>query len=196
MSTEPRQHVEDPEGLAARERKKAIVSAREDVDMYESEIEQELVTGRLDRAMAMELLHGAVRRYLQRVEPLMSNPELPQADHVYKEVLVGRLVVEPPDLDVGESWEVVAEPQPVAREFTGLREVIEFETSEHSWQFQVRRTEGGFMTASGEIEAREASRKVYLDRSMLLRAVRLADEFLENAGIGLELGEEGDPLEV
>lgn len=197
MSTdEPRQRVEDEENFAVRQRLKAIVEARDAVDVRQDDVEQGLSQGQISREESLELLFFAVRRYLARIEPLLTNEDLPQATHVYEEAPVGTLRVDPPEVDVDrEKWRVVREPEPIGREFSGLREVLEFEPFEHQWQVPIMKIQDGYVTTRGKRDTKELSRRVLLTRPMLLRAVRLADEFLEGAGVGLELGEDSATAE-
>jgi len=75
-------------------------------------------------------------------------------------------------------------PEPEEVKLLGLKSIIETETINHEWR--VRLNPGVHMTEERYIANPQITRP--LPKESLEQAVRVADDFLQQAGVGMEIG--------
>jgi hypothetical protein len=184
-----------------------FVGARLDVDVN------------LDHDQLVTLWSTTVRQFLRTIEPLLRSDEIDISDHYYRELPIAEETLYPPDgptkiVTDGEpqddpafiQWslfynddisrrEIIGSsdlfsrefepPEPKPVELSGLKSVIEQETISVGWEVPLN---------PGPVPANK-THVAYpdynhpLSKATLEYAVRKADEFLHNAGIGLEIGD-------
>lgn len=191
--------VEDDEEYVNKRKKERILSLREDVDEWKREVLTEMRLGQMDEETAMLLWGDRVRDYLLAIEPLFYHDGMPGRKQAYLEEKLGYVVIEPPQqLQQTEREAARAgargrghdllqdEPLEPARVLVeGLKTVIERESATYEWDVQVRtRNPGPDDDRRKTITVEE---EAPLNRTVLQNAVRVADEFLQGAGIGLKL---------
>jgi len=160
-----------------------------------------------------------VRQYLKTIEPLLRSEEIEDAHYYYKELplvdttlkpLDGETLIVYNDTDKDpESKEIawsmfyqedVSEmqilrgnsmfgtdfepPEPKRFTLTGLKDVLDKHETTLTWNVVLNPDKFG-----PDLKFARPSRTVTLRRDWLETAVRKADQFLQNAGIGLEVGD-------
>jgi len=119
---------------------------------------------------------------------------------VYEEKVIGEIVVEPPEeyqekatipnanAVRGREGDMILsqppEPQPV--EIVGLKSVIENEAVGARWEIDVESPD----TPGPSVQTRTIEETAIIPKQILQDAVRLADWWLQNAGIGLSMSPE------
>lgn len=202
--TEPDLEVEDAEGYVDRERKKDILKNRRKVEETAEYVFPRAKRGELGPATAAGHFHEPVRNYLISIEPLLKDFDLPDAEQVYLHEPMAELVFSPPaeftrpdgipsETQLKErGYRVLGEPpEPEEHTIRGLKEIIERDRYDRSWEVTIEPLRG--------IRARRTAQKTetvtdtqVTPKRALWNAVRTADTWLQQAGIGLELGT-GDP---
>jgi hypothetical protein len=149
-----------------------------------------------------------VKQYLRAIEPLLRAEDVDSAKHYYEEVTVAEIPLYPPDTD-GYRFSVIEQadhdesylkrmiglpkhadlPRPRTADFVGLKQIIEKDPVIHEqWQVCVD-ARGAPPHEYVYPEIREpVPKSVYVD------AVRNADRFLQQAGVGLELESGGTDI--
>lgn len=193
--------VLDEENLVDKKRKEMILSRRQEIDEREDELFSAVKVGKLTYEQAATLWHDSVRRYLTSFEPLLRNERIPQSDHYYHTIHLGEVEISPPErfqvsggrpqLGRGQRSGILGEdaPETVEETIQGLKTVIETEQFSKQWSFRVDLSKAGSFPQSGHpIQEVTCEETVPMPRGVLMNAVRAGDEFLENAGIGVETG--------
>lgn len=209
----PIYEVEDTEGFVNRKKKKMILKSRERVD----DIEARLMLynpSQLDVSQ-QTAYHQMIRQFLRHLEPLLSNPEVNGATEAYTETHLGNLIIEPPvDPNIEEKPDHLKDTseksffeeksdsdlvlhrfsdpvEPVRFEITGLEEIINNDGRTASWEVIIDKKESRGFRGAGLFETTVTESQQW-NYTILNNAVRVADQFLENANIGLSLSE-GEP---
>lgn len=194
--------IQDDENYVDKRVKDRIMQVRGDVDKWWSELFMMASMGDIGPQEATRLWHEHVRRYLVAIEPLLRNDdELPQAAEFYEEAELGKVMVEPPEElreqtgipapgNVSEVGALVQSepPDPKKETIRGLKSVIERDSIRKTWTVRVRDVNG----AGPSVQDREFEQTVPLPRDIVLNAVRTADEFLQQAGVGVHTKDEID----
>jgi hypothetical protein len=210
--------VEDSDGMVARRKKKMILDSRENVN----NVETQLALGGTPDGMNVSgqtAYHQVVRQFLRNIEPLLRNSEVSGASHAYSEATLGHITVEPPvqpkesessrpehlggnSPDNGKfngsrnNSELVlhrfSDPvEPERFEITGLKEIISNDGRTARWDVIIDKKKSPKYTGGGMKEMTVRNAKQW-DYTILNNSVRVADQFLEEANIGLSLSE-GEP---
>jgi hypothetical protein len=205
--------VTDSEGTVDKKVKNRILKARERVDTREDLLFVQIAAdrrSRLSHAEAVAAWGTTIRQYIRAIEPLLKSGEIEQSEYYYREKKLGEKEIPPPDGE--KEWSRFAGPgdttqtkremnlhpsfdPPEAKKinFHGLKDILEKRQITLSWAFSPDPTKWG-----PEREIERLSVTVPVPKHVLEAAVSAADEFLQNAGIGLEIGreegEETDPL--
>jgi len=206
------QEVIDEEGDVDKAIKRRIIQARERVDETEmalyrdAEIEPNVNLNQFEK---IHIYATTVKQFLRRIEPLLRSKNIPNNAHYYTEIEIGKVELVPPETK-GYNFPVVAHsdrsekqlrrmldlprgvnlPEPIPIPFNGLRTVIERDpVVSNTWEVCVSR-EGarpnwGFVYPQTQQPVRK---RIYED------AVRKADMFLQNAGIGLDMDTKGTDI--
>jgi hypothetical protein len=169
------------------------------------------------RAELVEIWGTSVTQYLKTIEPLLRSEELSRAEYFYTELPIIDKRVIPPDgptvVSEGndryekqinwsrlygseiDNWEIIRDtplfgpgfepPEPKPVELYGLKSIIETGGISESWRVPLN-------PGSAFGKQTRVAHPVYkepLSKSTLEYAVRKADQFLQEAGIGLEVGD-------
>ena len=198
--------------LDARER----VAEREDEIFVGAPLDGEVD---LAHDQLVSLWSTTVRQFLRTIEPLLRSDEIDISHHYYRELPILKDTLHPPDgptelVTDGEpqddpafiQWslfysddiskrEIIESSDPFSREFEppepktvelqGLKSVIEQEKISVSWEVPLNPG----LTPANRTHVAYPRYNDPLSKPTLEYAVRKADEFLHNAGIGLEIGD-------
>jgi len=220
----PAEQVIDEEGTVEQKIKSRIIEARKHVDdsedavFIEAPLREEV---NLSRGEQVHIWGTSVRQFLRTIEPLLRSDKIDKAGKYYKEVPIGEEPVYPPDgkypqdpnrgeqhtyrwgmfyRDGVENHELIQQhpkltrgfepPKPKQVGLQGLQDVIETKKASYKWAVTVNPDEPPFRQQTVFPEITMPLKKEWLEK-----AVRLADQFLQEAGIGLEIGNEGLPTD-
>jgi hypothetical protein len=151
--------------------------------------------------------HGMVRQYVRNIVPLLENDEIEGATHAYKQAHLGGVRLEPPSqykagevgyggATAGDTPDIVLHrfsdvPEPVVRDIYGLESILRPPPLEASWDIIIDTHAsdgyGGLMNKGSGMEEVEATDTGYLHLGILREAVSVADQFLEDANVGLSV---------
>lgn len=201
----PARKVTDEEGTVDQKVKNRILKARERID----ETEQELyigaaIDGSVNLTPEKQQAGYAmmVRQYIRNLKPLLTSDDVEDSEYYWANVPIFEETFHPPDKD-GYNWSLFAAeeldnaalkremgldpgfepPEPKTFEIRGLRDVLDTRTIELTWRFDKYAGRG---VAEADIEELHINHP--LPKSVYERAVERADEFLQTAGVGLEIG--------
>lgn len=203
-SDRPDISVQDEEEYVDKRIKKRILDAREQVDEMEQALfDEELLMTDVEIPHSQKAVAwgNTVRRFLRNIEVILVRMDIPEAEQYLEHVELGSVELVPPDKD-GYAFSNVAHPdlddQDVKRmlnlpptvdlphvqrrSFEGLRSVIESDAVlTGSWL--VRVSDGN--PATRDVLELHTQRPV--PKSLYEDAVRAADRFLFDAGVGLNI---------
>lgn len=202
--------VTDSEGTVDEKVKNRILKARERVDEREDLLFVQMPAdpnSRLSRREATAAWNTTVRQYIRAIEPLLKSDEIQEAGYYYREVPLGREEFPPPDGK--KQWSNFARTDnetqvirsmglhpsfdpPEAKEvrFEGLKDILDKQQISLSWQFNVDPTQWG-----PEVERERLNITTPVPKHTLEEAVSAADQFLQEAGVGLEIGHQEQDAE-
>jgi hypothetical protein len=202
--------VTDSEGTVDEKVKNRILKARERVDEREDLLFVQMPAdpnSRLSRREATAAWNTTVRQYIRAIEPLLKSDEIQEAGYYYREVPLGREEIPPPDGQ--KQWSAFArstsesqlkremglQPSfdpPEAKEvaFAGLKDILDKQQISLGWEFAPDPTQWG-----PEQEMERLSVTLPVPKHVLEGAVSAADQFLQEAGVGLEIGHQEQDAE-
>lgn len=193
--------VDDSEGLVDRRVKERMLSNREEIDDWKTQLFTEVKMGGLDHDKAVLLWRDRVVDYLISLEPIIRVGELPKSDEVYEERTIGTVVVEPPEEYRQQQATIPAAnsvrqrenelllstpPQPQHVEIVGLKSIIENEAVRAQWEIDVESPD----SPGPRVQTRTIEETAIIPKQILQKSVRIADRWLQNAGIGLSMSPE------
>jgi len=204
--------VADEEGSVDTKIKTRILKSRERVDSAEEALFVEAATDetmRFNRQQQIVTWGTMVKQFLRTIEPLLRSDEVKGSTKYYEEIEIGKEVLTPPDTDGYPFSRVsftnksdkqlrrmlglprgVSIPKPMPVTFNGLRSIIEApDVLEQRWVVTVDNS--GPPPTHKEVYPHE---KKVISKDIFVDAVRYADQFLQEAGIGLDL--EGDETPI
>lgn len=192
--------VEDEENFVATERKKQILGARENVRDWREELFTAARTGEIDEESAVTLFGDPVREYLMTIEPLLQL-DLSNAQEVYEKKELGTIELRPPEeyleaaggrQSPGRRSEKTVSGDLDVKTYTieGLKEVIERESVSATWTIHIKWARPQFAPRGGPRQTVQPTVEKPLTREVLRNAVRTADQWLQEAGVGLDLDAE------
>jgi len=206
------QEVIDEDGDVDKALKRRIIKSRERVDETELALYRDAALQpdvNLSELQKIHIYATTVKQFLRRIEPLLRVEDVPNNKYYYREIEIDTIELVPPDTQ-GYRFSVVAQsnrddkqirrmlglprgvdlPEPLAIPFMGLKSVIERDpVVSNMWEVCVKR-EG----------ARPNWRYVYpetqqpVPKRLYEDAVRSADMFLQQAGIGLDTDTKGTKI--
>lgn len=201
--------IDDEEGEVDSRFKTRIIQNRIRVDEAEEKLFVDAPTDpgiNISRENSISVWSTMVKQYLRTIEPVLSSDEVDDAPYYYEEIPIGSVELHPPDKDgyrfsmipySDESDKKIRRALGLPRgatlpeieeiPFHGLRSIIEApEVLSHRWVVTV--DESGLDNEQLVLEqSRVPDKKLYVD------AVRHADKFLQDAGLGIDIAEEGVP---
>jgi len=209
------QEVVDQEGTVDAAVKKRILESRNAVNHNDNILFTERVASeqiQISEAQAVVAWGHSVKRYVRDVEILLRQDGIEHAPRYYEEIELGDVELRPPEdrypfsaVYEGhmDSWRFKQQyglpkgcdlPEPVTERFHGLRSIIESpEMLQHRWWIQ---TEGADIPGQAPKEPFDVSQPV--PKYIYERALRETDQFLQEAGIGVETSagayESSEPL--
>jgi hypothetical protein len=203
--------VVDDEGSVDQKIKNRIIKARNRVDEVEQEIfigvatDPEVTLRFGEKVQAWGMI---VRQFIRTIRPLLTDDGIPGAHHYWTQVPLLDDTIAPPDGEypwsrfgdeetddmliaqsIGLPPEFATDdnpPEPKEIDIRGLRSVLERERVSLSWSF--KKKPQAIPPESGPVHLSE---DYPLPKSVYEAAVEHADAFLQEAGIGLELGKGG-----
>jgi hypothetical protein len=207
-----RKRVPDEEGTVDAKIKTQIIQSRNRVNraeqelFVEAEVDPSINIPRNDRVVIWGTI---VKQYLREIEPILRSDEVQNATEYYKHKEIGEVNLIPPDTD-GYQFSMVAYtdksdkqlrrmlglpkgvdvPQVERIPLNGLKSIIEApDVFQHRWTVTVDNS--GAPPNHKEVypHAQEI-----IGKQTLIDAVRHANQFLQDAGIGLDLEEEDTPI--
>jgi len=201
-------NIIDSEGEVDQKVKNRILKSRDRVDEAEREIFVKAATNpqvRLSDAESTATWGVVVKQYLRNVEPILRADEIEDSDYFYKQIDLGHVRLVPGETN-GRDFSVVDHdelsdkeireilrlpfdatiPKPETKPINGLKTVIEMPpVVTEEWQVKVS---SGIKADYETVTAAQAvPKQVYTD------AVRRTDEFLQGAGVGIDISPEQVP---
>lgn len=198
--------LDDDGNFVDRRKKQDLLEMRQTVREWQQELFTQVRFGKMDYETATTIWGDRVREYLVTIEPLLltgegptfTDPEnfefeLDGAEDVYLNAELGIVEVPPPEeyhtlKQQAKQSETIKLPsnetlEPQEQPIVGLKNVIELDTVQASWQVDVYDAR---RAPSQRLQTRTVQNEVPLNRVTLQNAVRVADEWLQNQGIGIE----------
>ena len=203
---DPEIEISDEEEYTDKRIKKRIMDARDSLN----EVKKQLFTGRLlepevqiSQAEAVIAWADLVRSYIRDLGVLLNHPDIPNADYYRNEVEIGSVSLIPPDKDGRQfsliAYEGVSEdelkrniagfdrnatlPRPRRRDFRGLMSIVEQEpVISEQWLVVMNPTQVGPNQEQIVLE-----REQPVPREIYEKAIVESDQFLQQAGIGLDI---------
>jgi len=217
--SDEQKEVLDEEGTVDRKVKDRILKSREMVDQAETELfirKYEDMRNSLPRGASHEDVESAladrwavvVKQYIRTVRPLFVSDEIEGASEYWEEIpIVDEMVYPSPqkgvdwrrfytsdqdDYTVASSMEMNVEPafeapEPKRVTLNGLKMLEEFESKRLTWTVVLTPSKFGKARKTMSLEDHFT-----LTKPVYEKAVELTDEFLQQAGIGLQISA-GDP---
>jgi len=197
-STEPNTEVEDEEGFVAKQRKKTILQNRAKIDEVAERVFPATARDEYSEMYAARMFHESVRVYVMSIEPLLRDFSLKNAEHAYLHAPLGEVTLAPPPefqsmpneaREIAErGFKLLSEPiEPDTKEIEGLKEVIERDGYSESWRVHVNWIDG-YKKKHEPPQWETITAEEHMPKMALLNAVRVADEFLQEANVGLSVG--------
>lgn len=205
-SNTPEIEITDEEEYTDKRIKKRIMDARDSLN----ETKKQLFAGRLlepdvqiSQAEAVLAWSDLVRSYIRDLGVLLNHPDIPHAEYYKTEVEIGSVSIIPPDKDNHQfsliAYDQVTEdelkrelpgfgrnaelPKPRRRDFYGLMSVVEQEPIiSEQWLVVKNPTQVGPNQDQMMLE-----REQPVPREIYEKAIVQADQFLQQAGIGLDI---------
>lgn len=203
--------ISDDEGLVDKRTKQHILSLRREVDNDERELFVNKFTdpeADISYAEAVQHWSVSVKQYLRAIKRLWNDGgdqhHIKNVEHYWNSVKIYEQTLTPPDKGgyrfslIGQpgisSEDVrrmlglpsdVTVPQPQTVTITGLQEVLERQRIGHTWTV--------YIDKSGPPPAWEQlvlQQEQPLPKELLERAVEVAQDFLQQAGIGFKIGDD------
>lgn len=201
--------VNDEDGSVDRRIKKRIQNTRERIDKAEEALYVRAQTDP-DVSISPERQTAAwgtiVKQYIRSIEPLLQSEDIEQSTKYYEEIDLGTMRLVPPDT-AGYRFSLAANPdisdaalkrelglpqsadvpRPIEQQFRGLKTILNGDAViQHTWSVTV--------SANGPPATHERvfpSVQRMMPKTVYERAVRQADQFLQQAGFGLDIDENG-----
>lgn len=195
----PGRFVKDEDNVVDQQLKSRIVNVRRSVDDREDLLfVQAPLNGGIDAEKQLRAWGTTVRQYLRAIRPLLTTSDVRSAPYYWESVELGEMTAYPPEDDIpwsafygsGNTQHLKQElglppnfepPAPKAIEFTGLRSIIQNPSITFQWTVDVNPGIGGNTERTLTVQ-RPPEKRIYE------RAVSQADEFLQQAGVGLDIG--------
>lgn len=216
----PAQEVLDEEGDVDKALKKRILQSHDRVDETEIALYRDAAVNpevNLSEAEKAYIYGTTVKQFLRRIEPILRTENVPNNEYYYAgesadgdETLdLGAVTLVPPDT-AGYQFSAVADttadegelrrriglprgaevPQPETVEFAGLQDVIEREAIlTHTWEVCVSN-----QGAPPNHECEYPAVRQPVPKHIYTEAMRAADMFLQDVGIGLETDTKGSEI--
>jgi len=190
--------VEDREGFVDKQRKKTILENRAKIDEVAERVFPASARDEYHEEYACRMYHEPVRTYLMSIEPLLRDFSLSNAEHAYLHAPLGEVTLTPPPEFQSapnkaahitqRGFKLLSEPiEPETETITGLKEVIERDGYSRSWQAHVNWIDG-FRKKHEPPQWETVRAEEHMPRMALINAVRVADEFLQDANVGFAVG--------
>ncbi|WP_136689987.1 hypothetical protein [Halorhabdus amylolytica] len=190
------------DGSVDQKLKNRIIDARKRVDEREDQLFVQGLAAGISREEKTQAWGTVVRQYIRAIEPLLKSDDVKKAEYYYLQAYIGKQEIPPPDGEypwselayADNTWALFTEyglpanidlPEPQEIEFEGLYSVLKQKQVSAQWQVDLKPESFG---PGGEQDRLGVSYPV--PKEVLEEAVSTADEFLQQAGIGLEIGKE------
>lgn len=184
-------HVLDEANYSHQRRLRAVHNARDRVMEVRNMVEEELISGTLSEFRARQFYRGAVEALILEIIPVLESDQIRLEDDYLEGVELGTVTVQPPQWLVDYARENInrlapgaSVPSPVSEQVTGLRWILDA-PSPVAHEFSVVTQHG----KSG-VDPKSAVGRAEIPRDVLDNAVRQAAKALEEAEMGLNVGED------
>lgn len=209
--------VEDEEGSVDSSQKRRLLELRRQIDDREDAVLSEQRVGNIDPDTAADLIGDAVRRYLRALEPLMrqteggesitsdgAEPVLAGAQETFLDVQLGEVTVPVPEriASIPENpgsargsasrWLSGSPPQDKSKPVRGLLSVITDEQVTAEWTVEIRHANPD--AGQAHVDKRVVSASAPMPRGVLQNAVRTADMWIQQVGLGINIEQDGLPM--
>jgi hypothetical protein len=199
---EQSKRVNDDEGNVDRKIKDRILKARERVDTREDQlfVQAPAMDVRMSQEQALNAWATSIRQYIRVVKPLLTSDEIEGAQYYWTKVPLGGREISPPDGE--KEWSRFAysddpnglatqmglppsfdPPEAKTASFTGLQEIMNRQTIEKHWTVDMK---PDAILPQENLDSLTV--KMPVPKSILEKAVEATDAFLQEAGVGLEIG--------
>jgi len=207
----PRKRIDDEEGKVDTQYKNRIIQNRIRVDDAEEALLVDAATDpdvTASRAKRVSIWGTMVKQYLRTIEPILRSDDVDEAQRYYEEVEIGSVTLHPPDKD-GYAFSTLqyrdfedkqlrraldlprgaSLPEPEHIQFNGLVSIIEApEILSHRWAVTV--DDSGPPPTHEQVLLEQTE---IPDKQLYVDALRYADQFLQEAGLGIDISAEGVP---
>lgn len=187
----PDQHVIDDAGYSHHRRLQAIHDARDRVIEVRNAIEEQLINNAIDELRARQYYRGAVKSLVIEIQPILESDQISLSKDYLGSVNLGTVTVEPPQWLVDHARDHINRlapgehvPKAETYQVVGLQSIVDLPSPiVKEWSVVTR---GGRRRRTVE----RAVGRTDLSRSVLDGAVREIGEALEEAEMGLNIGED------
>jgi len=204
--------ISDEEGLVDRKTKEHILNLRVQIDEDERELFVNQATDperRMGMAEATQFWSVSVKQYLRAIKRLWndddnSNSPVKNVDLYWRRKKLAEYTLVPPDKN-GYQFSLIAQPdvdattlrrtqglprdaevpRPETKDFYGLQSILDTDVISHNWVVYIDKK-----GAPPNWEQIPLSRQVPLPKGVLEDAVEMADNFLQQAGVGFKVGDD------
>jgi len=201
--------INDDEGVVDKKTKEHILNLRVEVDNDERELfvnwPREEPRG-FSQMQAVQQWSISVKQYLRGIKRLWHDEtgknDVKNVDYYWREKTIAEYTLPPPDKD-GYQFSLIAQPgideqtlrselglprgveipKPETIEIKGLEDVLKRDSIGHSWTVYTEKR-----GARPNWEQVVLHQEIPLPKSVLEEAVEVADDFLQQAGIGFKIG--------
>ena len=182
-------HVIDDAQYSHQRRLRAIHNAHDRVIQVRNAVEDRLISGQLNQFHARRYYRGSVESFLMEIFPVLRSDDIKLSKDYLRESDLGTVVIKPPQELVSFARGNIQRLAPGARvptrkttDVVGLRAVLELPSPlQHRFAVPVRKGSG--IETAGKVVQEE------LPRDVLDAAVQQAMEALDDAQMGLNIGE-------
>lgn len=191
MPAEPESHVIDDANYSHKRRLTAIHNTRDRVIEVRNAVEEALITGSMSEFRARRYYRGAVESLIMETRPILESDQITLSKDYLGEVELGEVVVDPPQWLVNHARENITRlapgqsvPQPQRITVTGLKKILNA-PSPIARSFRV-------VTRAGKngVDVKRGTSQTELSRDLLDQAVQQTVKALEEAEMGINIGEE------
>lgn len=183
--------VIDDANFSHQRRLAAIHDAHSRVMEVRNAVEDELIRDRISELNARRYYRGAVEALILEVLPVLESDEIPLEKNYAEGIPLGRVTISPPEhllsrarANINRLTPGATVPEPVTVEVVGLRDVLEKPSPlVHSFSLSLRQ-------GRDDVELMQGTSQSELPRGLLDRAVQEATQALEEADMGLDIGEQ------
>lgn len=203
------EQVSDDDGSVDRRIKKRIQNTRERIDQAETKLYVQAETDpqvQITPQRQTAAWGTIVKQYIRSIEPLLQAEDIDQSEFYYNKIELGKVHLPPPDIEnyrfsLCANEEIddsvlrrelglprsASIPRPVVKEFHGLKTILDGDpVVQHRWAVTI--DDNGPPSTHERVFP---SVQRMMPKHIYEHAVREADQFLQQAGFGLDIDDSG-----